>query len=380
VKSQLAETGLQTTDYGGDTEFATISALKGEGMDDLLELIVLQAEVLELRANPKATARAGVIEARVVPGRGTTATVIVESGTLKIGTPFICGPFAGKVRSLINDLGEHVKSALPGVPVEVIGFEELPNVGDHLTEMKTEREAKALASDRQEELRLKRLKPQHRNRMEDLFSMVNDGGGKNQLKIILKCDVQGSVEAIKKAILAIESAKVDCQFITAAAGPVTESDIAYADSSEAIIMGFNVKVEAKAVKAAKAAGVEIKLYSIVYELIDQVREAMLGLLEPLTRETVIGHAECRQVFKVNKGKAAGCFITDGKVHRKAHARVIRGGIPVFDGKMSTLRRFHEEVEEVRTNFECGIRLGEFNEYQEGDIIECYKLDKVAQTL
>ncbi len=380
VKSQLAEAGLQTTDYGGDTEFATISALKGEGMDDLLELIVLQAEVLELRANPKATARAGVIEARVVPGRGTTATVIVESGTLKVGTPFICGPFAGKVRSLINDLGEQVKFALPGMPVEVIGFEELPHVGDHLTEMKTEREAKALASDRQEELRLKRLKPQHRNRMEDLFSMVNDGGGKNQLKIILKCDVQGSVEAIKKAILAIESAKVDCQFITAAAGPVTESDIAYADSSDAIIMGFNVKVEAKAVKAAKSAGVEIKLFSIVYELIDQVREAMLGLLEPLTRETVIGHAECRQVFKVNKGKAAGCFITDGKVHRKAHARVIRGGIPVFDGKMSTLRRFHEEVEEVRTNFECGIRLGEFNEYQEGDIIECYKLDKVAQTL
>lgn len=380
VKTQLAENGLQTTDYGGDTEFACISALKGEGMDDLLELIVLQAEVLELKANPKATTRAGVIEARVVPGRGTTATVIVESGTLKIGTPFICGPFAGKVRSLINDLGENVKSALPGTPVEVIGFEELPNVGDHLTEMKSEREAKSLASERQEELRLKRLKPQHRNRMEDLFSMVNDGGGKNQLKIILKCDVQGSVEAIKKAILAIESEKVDCQFITAAAGPITESDIAYASSSDAIIMGFNVKVEAKAVKAAKAAAVEIKLYSIVYELIDQVREAMLGLLDPLTRESIMGHAECRQVFKVNKGKAAGCFITDGKVHRKAHARVIRGDIPVFDGKMSTLRRFHEEVDEVRTNFECGIRLGEFNEYQEGDIIECYTLEKVAQTL
>lgn len=380
VKTQLAENGLQTTDYGGDTEFACISALKGDGMDDLLELIVLQAEVLELKANPKATTRAGVIEARVVPGRGTTATVIVESGTLKVGTPFICGPYSGKVRSLINDLGESVKTALPGTPVEVIGFEELPNVGDHLTEMKSEREAKALAAERQEEMRLKRLKPQHRNRMEDLFSMVNDGGGKNQLKIILKCDVQGSVEAIKKAILEIQSEKVDCQFITAAAGPITESDITYASSSDAIILGFNVKVEAKAVKSAKAANVEIKLYSIVYELIDQVREAMLGLLDPLTRESVIGHAECRQVFKVNKGKAAGCFITDGKVHRKAHARVIRGGIPVFDGRMSTLRRFHEEVDEVRTNFECGIRLGEFNEYQEGDIIECYTLEKVAQTL
>ncbi|MFK7851033.1 MAG: translation initiation factor IF-2 [Akkermansiaceae bacterium] len=380
VKTQLAENGLQTTDYGGDTEFASISALKGDGMDDLLELILLQAEVLELKANPKATTRAGVIEARVVPGRGTTATVIVEAGTLKTGTPFICGPFSGKVRSLINDTGKIVKQALPGMPVEVIGFEELPNVGDHLTEMKNEREAKALANERQEELRLKRLQPQHRNRMEDLFSMVNEGGGKNQLKIILKCDVQGSVEAIQKAILAIESEKVECQFITAAAGPVTESDIAYAASSDAIVMGFNVKVDAKAAKAAKASAVEIKLYSIVYELIDQVREAMLGLLEPLTRESTMGHAEVRQVFKVNKGKAAGCMITDGKVHRKAHARVVRDGVPVFDGKMSTLRRFQEEVEEVRTNFECGIRLGEYNEYEEGDIIECYNLIKVAQDL
>ncbi len=344
VKSQLAEQGLQTTDFGGDTEFAA------------------------------------VIEARVVPGRGTTATVIVESGTLKTGMAFICGPYAGKVRSLINDRGQAVKSAHPGMPVEVIGFEELPNVGDHLTEMKTEREAKTLAGERQEALRLERLKPQHRNRLEDLYSMVRDGGGKNQLKLILKCDVQGSVEAIKKAVLAIESEKVDCQFITAAAGPITESDVAYAASTDAIIIGFNVKVEAKAVKSAKAAAVEIKLYSVVYELIDQVREAMLGLLEPLTRESVIGHAEVRQVFKLSRGRAAGSFVTDGRIHRKAHARVIRGGVPVFDGRMSTLRRFQEEVEEVRQNFECGIRLGEFNEYQEGDIIECYKLEKVPQTL
>ena len=380
VKSQLAEHGLQTTDFGGDTEFAAVSALNGQGMGDLLDLISLQAEVLELKANPKSTARAAVIEARVVPGRGTTATVIVESGTLKVGTPFICGPYAGKVRSLINDRGTSVKSAHPGMPVEVIGFEELPNVGDHLTEMKSEREAKTLAADRQEQQRIARLKPQHRNRLEDLYSMVKDGGGKAMLKLILKCDVQGSVEAIKKAVLAIESQKVDCSFITAAAGPITESDVAYAASTDAIILGFNVKVEAKAVKAAKASSTEIKLYSIVYELIDQVREAMLGLLEPLNRESVIGHAEVRKVFKLSRGRAAGSFVTDGRIHRKAHARVIREGIPVFDGRMSTLRRFQEEVEEVRTNFECGIRLGEFNEYQEGDIIECYKLEKVPQTL
>ncbi len=380
VKSQLTEHGLQTTDFGGDTEFAEVSAVTGKGMDDLLDLMALQAEVLELKANPKSTARAAVIEARVVPGRGTTATVIVESGTLKVGTPFICGPYAGKVRSLINDRGVTVKTAHPGMPVEVIGFEELPNVGDHLTEMKTEREAKALAGERQESQRLVRLKPQHRNRMEDLYSMVRDGGGKAQLKLILKCDVQGSVEAIKKAVLAIESDKVESSFITAAAGPITESDIAYASSTDAVILGFNVKVEAKAVKSAKAAGVEVKLYSVVYELIDQVREAMLGLLEPLTRETVIGHAEVRQVFKLNRGRVAGSFVTDGRVHRKAHARVIRDGVPVFDGRMSTLRRFKDEVEEVRTNFECGIRLGDFNEYVEGDIIECYKLEKYAQTL
>jgi len=380
VKTQLAENGLQTTDYGGDTEFAAVSALTGQGMGDLLDLISLQAEVLELKANPKGLARAAVIEARVVPGRGTTATVIVESGTLRTGTPFICGPYSGKVRSLVNDRGETVKSAHPGMPVEVVGFEELPNVGDHLTEMKSEREAKTLAGERQEKLRLERLKPQHRNRMQDLYAMVSEGGGKAQLKLILKCDVQGSVEAICKAVLAIESDKVECQFITAAAGPVTESDVAYAASTDAVILGFNIKVEAKAVKAAKAEGIEIKLYSVAYELIDQVREAMLGLLEPLTRESVIGHAEVRQVFKLSRGRAAGSFVTDGRIHRKAHARVIRGGVPVFDGRMSTLRRFQEEVEEVRQNFECGIRLGEFNEYQEGDVIECYRLEKVPQTL
>ena len=380
VKSQLAEQGLQTTDFGGDTEFAEVSALTGQGIDDLLELMALQAEVLELKSNPKGTARAAVIEARIVQGRGVTATVIVESGTLKIGAPFICGPFAGKVRGMLNDRGEAVKVAPPGMPVEVIGFDELPNVGDHLTEMKNEREAKALSTERQEEQRLARLVPQHRTRMEDLFTMVNEGGGKAQLKLILKCDVQGSVEAIKKAVLGIESKKVECIFITAGAGPITESDIQYAGSTDAIVLGFNVKVEAKAVKAAKSEDVQIKLYSIVYELIDQVRDAMLGLLDPLTREKIIGHAEVRQVFKLSKGKSAGSYITDGKVHRKAHARVMRGKIPVFDGKMSTLRRFQDEVEEVKVGYECGIRLGDFSDYQEGDIIECYTLEKVPQTL
>jgi translation initiation factor IF-2 len=382
VKTQLAEQGLQTVDFGGDVECVEISALTGMGVPDLLELLALQAEVLELKANPKGNARAAIIEARVQPGRGATASAIVETGTLKVGTPFICGPFAGKVKSLINDRGESVKEAKPGTPVEIIGFEEMPHVGDELVEMDSVRAAQKLADERQLERRADRLKMPQKSRMEDLFSNVIAGTEKAVLKLILKCDVQGSVEAIRKAIGDIQSDKVNTQIIIAAAGPITEGDVQMASSADAIILGFNVKVEANAVKTVKAEGVQVKLYSIVYELIDQVREAMLGLLEPLTREKIIGHAEVKMIFKLSKskGRAAGCYVKDGKVHRKAHARVIRGAVPVFDGKMSTLRRFQDEVEEVKSGVECGIRLGEFNEYQEGDVIECYTLEKIPQAL
>jgi translation initiation factor IF-2 len=382
VKTQLAEKGLQTVDFGGDVECVEISALTGMGIPDLLELLALQAEVLELKANPKGNARAAIIEARVQPGRGATASVIVETGTLKVGTPFICGPFAGKVKSLINDRGESVKEAKPGTPVEVVGFEEMPHVGDELVEMDNVRAAQKLADERQLERRQDRLKMPQKSRMEDLFSNVIAGTEKAVLKLILKCDVQGSVEAIRKAIGDIKSAKVNTQIIIAAAGPITEGDIQMASSADAVVLGFNVKVEANAVKAVKSEGVQVKLYSIVYELIDQVREAMLGLLEPLTRENIIGHAEVKMIFKLSKskGRAAGSYVKDGKIHRKAHARVLRGTVPVFDGKMSTLRRFQDEVEEVKSGMECGIRLGEFNEYQEGDIIECYTLEKIPQGL
>ncbi|BCX48477.1 translation initiation factor IF-2 [Haloferula helveola] len=380
VKTQLAEQGLQTVDFGGDTECLEISALTGQGVDDLLELLALQAEVLELKANPKGNARAAIIEAKFQQGRGAVASVIVETGTLKVGKPFICGPFAGKVKALINDLGESVKEATPGTPVEVIGFEELPRVGDELVEMDNDRGAKKLATERQGEMRAERLKVPQKSRMEDLLAHATEGTSKAQLRVILKTDVQGSVEAIRDAVLAIESDKVDVNFLSAAAGPITEGDVQLASSSDAVVIGFNIKVEAKAARLAKSEGVQIKLYSVVYELIDQVREAMLGLLEPETRERIIGHAEVKQVFKVLKGRAAGCYVKDGKVHRKAHARVIRDDVPIFDGKMSTLRRFQDEVQEVKVGIECGIRLGEFNEYEEGDIIECYELEKIAQTL
>ena len=380
VRTQLMEEGLVPTDFGGDVECVDVSAATGAGIDDLLELLCLQAEVLELKANPRANCRASIIEARMEQGKGSSATVIVQSGTLKVGMPFICGPYAGKVKTLFNDQGKSIKKVTPGMPAEVSGFLETPNVGDELVEMDNERAARKLSEERLEELRRERLAAPKRSRMEDILAMMGDGGQKAVLKLYLKGDVQGSVEAIKKAILDIESEKVECQFIGASAGPISENDVLLASSSDAVILGFNVKVESNAVKAVKREGVQVKIYSIVYELIDQVKDAMLGLLEPETRETVLGHAEIKQVYKLNKGKAAGSYVSDGKMLRTAEARVLRDGQVVFDGRMSTLRRFKDEVEEVKSGLECGIRLADYDDYEEGDIIECYSLEKIKQTL
>ena len=280
---------------------------------------------------------------------------------------------------MFNDHGEAVKEAGPATPVEVIGFAELPHVGDEMVQMKNERAAKKLSEERLEGKRNDRLQRPKMSRMEDLLSMVQ-GDNKVQLNIILKGDVQGSVQAIQNAVENIKSDKVEPRFISAGAGAITESDILMASSSGAVVLGFNTKVEAKAVRAAKSEDIQIKLFSIVYELLDTVEESMLGLLDPETRETVIGHAEVKQIFKVRRGRAAGCIIKDGKVTRTANARVLRGKVPVYDGKMSTLRRHMDEVDEVKQGIECGIRLGNFDEYEEGDIIQCYILEKIPQTL
>jgi len=379
VKTQLMERDLMPVDLGGSVETVEVSAATGQGMNDLLELMSLQAEVLELKANPDANARAAVIEAKVQAGRGPTATVIVDSGTLRVGVPFICGPYAGKVKSLLSDRGEKVQAAGPATPVEILGFDELPNVGDELVEMESERAAKKLSEERLLELRQERLVQPKKSRMEDMLALVQ-GDQRIELRLILKCDVQGSVGAITSAVNEVKSEKVEAKFIHAGAGSISESDILLASSSDAVVLGFNVKVESNAVKAAKREGVQVKLYSVVYELIDQVRDAMEGLLEPETREKILGHAKVKQIFKVQRGRAAGCVVMDGKVTRTAHARVIRDGQPVFDGKMSTLRRVKEDVEEVKQGIDCGIRLGDFNEYEEGDVIECYALERIEQTL
>jgi translation initiation factor IF-2 len=377
VKKQLQENELTPEDWGGETIVCPVSATRGTGIDHLLEMITLQAEVMELKASPSARPRGTVIEAQVEAGRGPTATVIVQMGTLKIGDPFICGDYNGKVKSLLDDRGQPIKEAGPSTPVKALGFTGLPNAGDEFLVMESEREAKQLSDERLEAKRTSKLFVPQRATLESLLETAE---GKKFLRIVLKCDTQGSLEALVNALKQIESKKVELELIHSAVGPISESDILLASASEAVVVGFNVKVETMAVSAAKREGVQIKLYSIIYELLDQIRDAMAGLLEPELRETVIGHAEVKQVFQLSRGIVAGCLVTDGRITRTARARVLRKRQPVYDGGISTLRRFQDDVKEVRSGLECGIKLGDFTEYQVGDIIECYQLEQIAQKL
>jgi translation initiation factor IF-2 len=377
VKKQLQDHGLTPEDWGGETIVCPVSATKGTGIDHLLEMMTLQAEVMELKASPTATPRGTVIEAQVEAGRGPTATVIVQMGTLRTGHPFICGDYSGKVKSLLDDRGQPVREAGPSTAVKVLGFTGLPNAGDELLVMESERSAKTLSDERLEAKRANKLTLPQRATLESLLEAAD---GKKVLRIVLKCDAQGSLEALVGALQQIESKKVDLEIIHSAVGPISESDILLASASDAVVVGFNVKVESMAVSAAKREGVQVKLYSIIYELLDQIKEAMAGLLEPEHRETVIGHAEVKQVFQLSRGTVAGCLVTDGRVARAARARALRKRQPVYDGGISTLRRFQDDVKEVRSGLECGIKLGDFSEYQVGDVIECYQLEAIAQKL
>lgn len=378
VKTQLQEKGLQPEDWGGETICVPVSATKKTGIDKLLEMILLQAEIMELKASPTASPRATVIEAQVEPGRGPTATVIVRMGTLKVGQAFICGNFWGKVKSLMNEVGSGVKDAGPGTPVNVLGFTGLPNAGDELLVMESEKSARALSEERLADLRNHKLAMPQRATLESLFDSL--GADHKTLMMILKADAQGSVEALTTSLSQIQSKKIDLEIIHAGVGPITESDVLLATASNAVIVGFNVKVENQASATAKREGIQIKLYSIIYELVDQVKEAMAGMLDPELRESLLGHAEVRQVFELSKGTVAGCFVTDGRISRTARARVLRRKQPIYDGGIATLRRFQDDVKEVRAGVECGIKLGDFTEYEVGDIIECYNLEKVAQQL
>jgi translation initiation factor IF-2 len=379
VKGQLQEKGLSPEDWGGETICVPVAALKGVGVDALLENILLLAEVSEWKATEGGVARASVIEAQIEQGRGPTATLIVRTGTLKNGDPFICGNFSGKIKSMLDDTGKAIKVAHPSTPVRVLGFSGLPNAGDELVVMESEKAATILSEERLNASRLHKLATPSRPTLETLFADMAEGQRK-VLKVILKADVQGSSEALVTSLRQIQSKKIDLDIVHAAVGPITETDVLLAAASNAVVVGFNVKVENTAAGTAKREGVQVKLFSIIYELLDQIKEAMVGLLDPETRESVVGHAEVRRVFDLAKGCVAGCYVQDGRILRAGRARVLRGRQAVFDGGLATLRRFQDDVKEVRNGMECGIRLGGFDDYEEGDIIESYILEKFPQQL
>jgi translation initiation factor IF-2 len=379
VKGQLQEQGLIPEEYGGDTICVEVSATKKIGIEKLLELMLLQSEVMELKADPAGLATGSIIEAQFEQGRGPTATILVKSGTLRVGDSMIVGPHYGRIRALINDVGANVKEAGPSMPVKVLGLDGCPVPGEEFIVMKNERDARTIAEERKVKQRLGKLTGGSKVTLENLFSTISDADHK-VLNIVLKADVQGSCEALVGQLKKIQSKKIDLNIVHSAVGSITESDILLARASGAIVIGFNTKTENSAAQAAKREDIQIKLYSIIYELIDQVKEAMAGLLDPENRESIIGTALVKQVFALTKYPVAGCAVQTGRVVRNAHARVLRKRQPIYDGTVQTLKRFQDDASEVRAGMECGIRLGDFNEYQVDDIIEVYQLEKVAQAL
>ena len=384
VKGQLQEQGLAPEEWGGQTVVCEVSATKGTGIEKLLEMIGLQAEVLELRADPAGHARARVIETQIETGRGPTSTVLVQQGCLKVGDSFVCGPHMGKVKALLDDAGQNIKEAGPSTPARIIGITGAPAPGEEVVVVGSEREARSIMEERQEAERVARLATgpagtQGNVTLENLFASIAEGQ-KKCLKVILKGDVQGSVEAITESLKKIQSQKIDLDIVLAAIGPISESDILLAKASGAVVIGFNTKTDNSAANAAKREGIQIKLFSIIYELVDQVKEAMTGMLDPELRETPLGTAIVKKVFELSKFMVAGSQVQSGRITKSGRARVIRKKQPIYDGGVVTLKRFQEDVNEVRQGLECGIRLGNFDEYEEGDIIECYQLEKVPQTL
>jgi translation initiation factor IF-2 len=377
VRQQLQERGLAPDDWGGDTIFVECSALTKQGVDKLLEMILLQADLLELKANPDRAAKGNVIESGVEPG-GPTATVLVRKGTLHVGDVMLCGEFYGKVRALINEEGQRLKEAWPSVAVKVLGLNGVPEAGLEFNVVENERAARELAEQRELEARTQSQEDK-KVTLENLFATLAAEQSK-VLKVVVKADTQGSVEAIVDALEKIESDKVSLEIIHSDVGAITENDVALASASNAVILGFHTRVDSTAAEKAKREGVQIKLYAIIYELIDEVKDSMAGLLEPVIKETVVGAAEVRQIFQLSKGMpVAGCVVSHGRIVR-GKVRVRRRKDVIYEGVTQSLRRFQDEVNEVRAGMECGIRIEGFGEFQTGDVIECYAVEKVAAKL
>jgi translation initiation factor IF-2 len=381
VKQELAEFELTPEEWGGQTIFCEVSAKKKIGLEHLLEMILIQADVLELKANPDKMARGTVIEAKLDRGRGPVATVLVQSGTLKVGDFFVTGSQFGKVRALINDKGERVETAGPSMPAEVIGFSNVPLAGDRFVVLEEERKARQIAEGRQAKQRSAEMGSIKKVTLEDLHTQIQEGMVK-ELNIVIKADVSGSAGAIVDSLEKLSTAAVKLKVIHSSVGAINETDVMLAAASNAIIIGFSVRPEPKATELAQREGVDIRLYNIIYNAIDDIKAAMEGLLEPTLKERILGRAEVRQTFHVSKvGTIAGCYVVEGVISRQCDGvRVIRDNALVYTGKFHSLKRFKDDVREVQTGYECGIGIENFNDIKVGDVIEVYVIDKVAGKL
>ena len=381
AKAGLAELNVTPIDWGGDYEFVEVSAKSGMGIDELLEVILLQADVMELKANPNREAKATVIESSVEKGRGPVATVVVNEGTLKVGDTIVAGTGHGKVRALLDDLGKPVKQAIPGEPVVVLGLSEVPASGEHLVSVASDKIAREYAQKRADYLRQKELSKSTKVTLDELSSKIAEGAIKS-LPVILKADVQGSLEAIKGSLEKIKNEEVKIDVISSGVGGITENDIALAEASEhCVVLGFNVRPTGSVKEKAKSNGIEIKTYNVIYDLIDDVTGLVSGLLSPVIREENIGQAQVREVFVVPKiGAIAGCIVTDGSIKRGVKVRLIRDGVIVYDGTVSSLKRFKDDANEVKKGYECGIGIEGYNDIKEGDYIESFKEVEEQATL
>lgn len=378
IKQELTEHGIVPEEWGGDNIFVNVSAKQRLNLDELLETILLVAEVQELKANPNKRARGTVIEAELDKQRGPVARVLVQHGTLKVGDAFVAGVRFGRVRAMVNDRGRRLKEAGPSTPVEITGLTEVPQAGDPFLVFEDERKAKEIAERRATKARQAELNASTRVTLDDLYKHIQEGEMK-ELNVILKADVQGSLEALRGSLEKIDIEGVRVKTIHAAVGAISESDVALASASNAVIIGFNVRPEPQAKAAADLEKVDIRLYRVIYQAIEEIEAALKGMLEPEYREAIIGHAEVRETFKVSKiGTIAGCMVIDGKILRSAEARIVRDGIVIYEGQIGSLRRFKDDVKEVPQGYECGISFEKFNDIKEGDIIEAYVMETVER--
>lgn len=372
VRRELSEQGLIPEEWGGDTIFVDVSAKTGQNVNQLLEMITLLADILELKANPNKRAKGVIVETRLDRNKGPIATVIVQEGTLRVGDVFVAGITSGRVRAMFDDKGRQVKEAGPSTPVEVLGFEELPEAGDTFIVLDSERKARELAT-KMKEKKEKEQKIAQGIRLEDIYKRIESGEVK-ELRIIIKTDTMGSLEALKKSLGELGTQDVSVRIIHGAVGGITENDVMLAKASGAIVIGFNTRPDPKARDLIEREKVDVRTYGIIYQAIDDVKKALQGLLEPVEREEVLGSAEVRATFKIKKyGTVAGCYVLEGKVVRGAKARLVRDGVVVYDGQIESLKRFKEDVQEVARGYECGIKLRDFNDVKVGDIIECYRI-------